>query len=94
MFDGIYIESEMIFWIGLVLLNKLDWLVHVFHIWVQCIQFNFHCFMVFSNGSGFYIFRFRWTDKREKCKESVHKMLSYKMKDEKWWQWKTLVQFR
>jgi hypothetical protein len=23
------------------------------------------------------------TDKREKCKESIHKLLSYKMKDEK-----------
>jgi hypothetical protein len=35
-----------------------------------------------------------WTDKREKGKDSVHKKLSYKMKDEKWWQRKTLVQFR
>jgi hypothetical protein len=26
---------------------------------------------------------FGWTDKREKCKESIYKMLSHKMKDEK-----------
>ena len=58
MFDGIYVESELIFWIRLVLLNKLDWLAHGFQILVQCIQFRFHFYMVFQKGSSFYIFRF------------------------------------
>ena len=77
MFDGIYIESEMIFFKRIVLLNKFDWLVHCFHLHVQHFQFHIHCYMVFPNGSGFYIFRFGWSvwmnDKREKCKESIHK---------------------
>ena len=37
---------------------------------------------------------FGWTDKNDKCKESIHKKLSSKMKDEKWWPRQTLVQIR
>jgi len=37
---------------------------------------------------------FEWTDKSDKCKEPVHKKLSYKTKEEKWWSRQALVQIR
>jgi hypothetical protein len=81
-----------------ILVKQIRLTCTCFHIWVQFYHFHLHCYMVFSNGSGYYIFvlddRFGCTDKREKSKQSIQKKLSYKMKDDKWWLRQTLVQIR
>jgi hypothetical protein len=98
MFDEIYNKSEIIFMISSVLSNKWHWLMFEFNLYVQYFHFQLHCCMFLTYGSGFTFFasddNFGWTDRREKCKESFHKKLSCKMKDEILQQLPTLVQLR
>ena len=87
MFDGIYIESEMIFLIRLALSTERDRLMYDFHLHVQYFHFHLHGCMFFRMEAPFIFFAsddpFGCTDKIEKCKESFHTKLSNKMKDEK-----------
>jgi hypothetical protein len=98
MFDGTYNESEMTFWIGLFLLNKLDWLYMVITFGYSVFSFTFTVIWSLRMEAAFIFFAlddpFGWTDKREKCKELIHKNVSHTTKDEKLWQRQTLVHFR